>query len=203
MYNKNILQLFYDDVYCHFLEGNKHHLGNNLKDIVKDFYSKFYIIGFTINLPRVKTFVKASSRDQQRILKLGISDALKKIEKDFCTQYIVKYELCTDLNTHCHGIIYFSKDIPKMSIAGFLRDIHDNLEKVFNKALRRNNVNNEKYKYFSQYQRVRTNMITLQFMNSEKEFERWVYYMYKEQTDDCQLGSSFVVSSGGKTTVDD
>lgn len=188
------LKLFYNDVCCcDFSEQQQQNKCPYTGTFMKDFYEKHYVIGFTINFPRVKIFNKATSKEAERMYALLLHDSLKKLEKDFLCQYIVKYELCRDSKTHCHGIIYFSKDIKKILIAGLLHDICSVVHQVANKALKRNNVNNPSIEYNDKFKRIESPMLVLQYMNDFKEFDRWIKYMYKQQDDSNYIGQPFIV----------
>lgn len=186
------IRLFYNDVFCcSTLEEQQKTKCPYDMSFLKDFYNMYYVIGYTINLPRVKIFNKASTADAEKMYRLLIHDALKKLEKNFLIKYIVKYELCRDTKTHCHGIFYFSKEIDKISIAGLLHDINNVLHQVANKALKRNNVNNPKIEYFDEFKRIKSPMVVLQYMNDLQEFKRWIEYMYKQQDDKNYIGVKF------------
>jgi len=186
------MKLFYDDVFCcSALEEQQKTKCPYDMSFLKDFYNKYFVIGYTINLPRVKIFNKASTADAQRIYRELIHDALKKLEKNFLIRYIVKYELCKDSKTHSHGIFYFSKEISKISIAGLLHDINNVIQQTANKALKRYNVNNAKINYSDEYKRIHSPMVTLQFMKDDKEFVRWIKYIYKQQDESQYIGVNF------------
>lgn len=188
----SFMKLFYNDVFCCALsEAQQKTKCPYDMTFLKDFYDRWYVIGFTINLPRVKIFNKASTAEAERIYKELLHDALKKLEKNFLIRYIVKYELCKDSKTHCHGIFYFSKEISKISIAGLLHDINNVIQQTANKALKRYNVNNQKINYSDEYKRIWSPMTTLQFMKEEKEYIRWIKYIYKQQDESQYIGVKF------------
>lgn len=157
--------------------------GNELNDL-SGYDTSLVQIGITLNLPRIKLFTSACASAQKKILKLVIATALSMVPKDFVCKYYLIYELCKDNNYHCHGVIYYKKDIAKShDYIDFMSDLAKCLEKVINKTLKRKkDVNNLNLKYHAEWKRLYSIPFVLQLYDDPQSYNDWVVYIHKHQS---------------------
>jgi len=156
----------------------------SLEEVRQNFNNANFMVGFTINLPRVKKFITCSSRDQEIIYIHLLKTALARINKNYIVTYDYDFEQCRDGQTHIHGVItsitpqgHRDSRIPPSPIP-FIMDLDRCLRLEINKAFRLKKEYTNTYN--DMYQRIKKPAYCLQVLKDVDETHRWLLYMTKQ-----------------------
>lgn len=145
-------------------------------------YDGYHHFGITINLPRRKQWSRMLYQKQQEFIYELFKKAISATPKEFLTRYQTVFELSQDLTPHLHGIIHVkTPDVTKTQALIFMGDFYKTLFAQVIKVKMWKCLKWECDNWYPQFLRVKTPLLTMQYMKDEKEYDRWITYLHKQQ----------------------
>lgn len=159
-------------------------------EAVRQIYPNGKFIGFTLNVPRTKPWMRLMHSEQERLLLILLRDGIRLCKLPYILRYNYVYERSKDGTPHMHGLLSLPQTVSEIDSYYLLTDLY---KMVHQRMITTRVFKKIKYiqpNYNDDYKRSYGPLMTNQFMKDTDEYIRWITYCRKYQPSPSQSGSA-------------